>query len=89
MPCLIERHQGFDRVTHELLDVVEHPHVRLEGTFMAFTEEDEFDREQLQRFRRLHSEAAAEGLGWFPEIRNRTPSIPARATRRDRRIQRK
>jgi alanine racemase len=36
---------------------------RLDGAFMGFTEETEFDREQLRRFRELTAEARAAGVG--------------------------
>ncbi len=38
------------------------PELRVEGTFMTFTEDDEFDREQLRRFRELAAAATARGV---------------------------
>jgi len=37
--------------------------VRIEGTFMAFTEEADFDREQLRRFLEVADAARAKGMG--------------------------
>lgn len=38
------------------------PELKVEGTFMTFTEDEAFDREQLRRFRELTAAAAAQGL---------------------------
>ncbi|HSW31386.1 MAG TPA: alanine racemase [Longimicrobiales bacterium] len=38
------------------------PELRVEGTFMTFTEEADFDAEQLRRFRELTTSATARGL---------------------------
>ncbi len=44
-----------DRVTRS-------PAVRVEGTYMAFTEDADFDREQLSRFRSVTADATARGM---------------------------
>jgi alanine racemase len=45
-----------------LKDLAARPSVRIEGTMMTFTEDPEFDREQLRRFRELCGSLAAEGV---------------------------
>jgi alanine racemase len=45
-----------------MLEAQRAPELRVEGTFMTFTEDDAFDREQLRRFRELTDEATAQGL---------------------------
>lgn len=42
------------------------PGVRIDGTFMTFTEDADFDREQLERFVSLAGEATALGVGLGP-----------------------
>jgi alanine racemase len=42
------------------------PRLTIDGMFMGFTEEDDFDREQLRRFRKLGSEATREHLPTGP-----------------------
>lgn len=44
-----------------LRDLVADPAVHLTGTFMAFTEEQDFDRVQLERFNALAAESQTEG----------------------------
>jgi alanine racemase len=44
-------------------EVVSRPDVRVQGTFMTFVEEHDYDREQLRRFETLAREADSRGLG--------------------------
>ena len=53
---------AYHRALPLLRDVTGAPHLRLTGTFMTFTEEADFDREQLARFQALAREAAAAGV---------------------------
>ena len=52
----------YHRAMPFLREVASIPHCRLTGTFMTFTEDAEFDREQLTRFRTLTRDAAAAGI---------------------------
>lgn len=45
-----------------MLEARDLPELKVEGTFMTFTEDDDFDREQLRRFRELTAAATAQGL---------------------------
>ncbi len=52
----------YHRALPWIADLIRRPGIRVEGTFMGFTEDSEFDREQLRRFNELASEARDEGL---------------------------
>jgi alanine racemase len=52
----------YDRAMPFLRAIAAAPHCKLAGTFMTFTEDAEFDREQLARFQGLTREAAAAGI---------------------------
>jgi len=52
----------YDRAMPFLRAIAAVPHCKLAGTFMTFTEDAEFDREQLGRFQGLTREAAAAGI---------------------------
>lgn len=52
----------YDRAMPFLRALTDVRHCRLTGTFMTFTEDAEFDREQLSRFQHLTRDAAAAGI---------------------------
>ncbi|NIM49344.1 MAG: alanine racemase [Gemmatimonadales bacterium] len=52
----------YHRALPWLEDVARRPDLNVRGTFMAFVEERDFDRQQLQRFETLARDAASRGL---------------------------
>lgn len=52
----------YHRALPWLVSLARNPGVRMRGTYMAFTEEPDFDPEQLRRFRALVAEARARGI---------------------------
>ena len=52
----------YDRAMSFLRSIAGTPRCRLTGTFMTFTEDAEFDREQLSRFQGLTRDATAAGI---------------------------
>jgi len=60
------------------------PEIRVEGSFMGFTEDTEYDREQLRRFLDLAREAREQGIPWDVSTappRGTSPSCPNRTSR--------
>ncbi len=56
----------YDRALPWIQDLVRRPEIAVDGTFMSFTEDREFDPEQLRRFRALAEQARRAGVGLGP-----------------------
>jgi alanine racemase len=52
----------YHRALPWMASLARHPGVRIRGLYMAFTEEPDFDREQLRRFRALVADARVRGI---------------------------